>query len=187
MLHQKPLHDAVVPTCLLSNTTNIKVKDENDINKSLVKQKAMLRIYRLSPTLNFAHNRFRGTIISPRTFRLPTPGVLPLLLTVKSSSRLLSLSLTLDPSIDHLPLTVVQVPSATAASPAAIPPPPLKSWPRQHRKASSSLILPEMKSIGYTPDCGTCNYLFLTLSKIGQFGEAVEVLKGMGRAGCVPD
>ncbi|KAG6431376.1 hypothetical protein SASPL_109455 [Salvia splendens] len=44
-----------------------------------------------------------------------------------------------------------------------------------------------MKSIGYTPDCGTCNYLFLTLLKIGQFGEAVEVLKGVGRAGCVPD
>ncbi|KAG6402337.1 hypothetical protein SASPL_139215 [Salvia splendens] len=71
--------------------------------------------------------------------------------------------------------------------PAAVPPPPLKSWLRQHRKASSSLISLEMKSIGYTPDCGTCNYLFLTLLKIGQFGEAVEVLKGMGRAGCVPD
>ncbi|KAG6403128.1 hypothetical protein SASPL_135345 [Salvia splendens] len=52
---------------------------------------------------------------------------------------------------------------------AGFPPPPLKSWLRKHRKASSSLILPEMKSIGYTPDCGTCNYLFLTLSKIGQF------------------
>ncbi|KAG6403257.1 hypothetical protein SASPL_135474 [Salvia splendens] len=54
-----------------------------------------------------------------------------------------------------------------------LPPPQfhllLKSWLRQHRKASSSLILSEMKSIGYTPDCGTCNYLFLTLSKIGQF------------------
>ncbi|KAG6384188.1 hypothetical protein SASPL_156013 [Salvia splendens] len=62
-------------------------------------------------------NRFRGTLISPRTCRLPTPGVLPLLLTVKSSSRLLFLSL--DPSIDHLPLAlaVVQAPSATAASP----------------------------------------------------------------------
>ncbi|KAG6415512.1 hypothetical protein SASPL_122924 [Salvia splendens] len=44
-----------------------------------------------------------------------------------------------------------------------------------------------MKSIGYAPDCGTCNYLFLTLSKIVQFGEAVEVLKGMRRAECVPD
>ncbi|KAG6385465.1 hypothetical protein SASPL_154300 [Salvia splendens] len=44
-----------------------------------------------------------------------------------------------------------------------------------------------MKSIGYTPDCGTCNDLFLTLSKSGQFGEAVEVLKGMEMAGCVPD
>ncbi|KAG6421546.1 hypothetical protein SASPL_118102 [Salvia splendens] len=71
--------------------------------------------------------------------------------------------------------------------PAAVPPPPLKLWLRQHWKASSLLILPEMKSIGYTPDCGTCNYLFLTLLKISQFGEAVEVLKGMGRAGCVPD
>ncbi|KAG6404103.1 hypothetical protein SASPL_136343 [Salvia splendens] len=84
------------------------------------------------------------------------------------------------------PLAVVQAPSATAASPAALPPPPLKSWLRQHRKASS-LIFPKIKLIGYTPDCGTCNYLFLTLSKIGQFGKAVEVLKGMGRAGCVPD
>ena len=55
MLHQKPLHDAVVPTCLLSNTTNIKVKAENEINKSLVKEKTMLRIYRLSPTLNLSH------------------------------------------------------------------------------------------------------------------------------------
>ncbi|KAG6395564.1 hypothetical protein SASPL_141683 [Salvia splendens] len=71
--------------------------------------------------------------------------------------------------------------------PAVVPPPPLKSWLRQHRKASSSLIFSEMKSIRYTPDCGTCNYLFPTLSKIGQFGEAVDVLKGMGRAGCVPD
>ncbi|KAG6396833.1 hypothetical protein SASPL_142990 [Salvia splendens] len=44
-----------------------------------------------------------------------------------------------------------------------------------------------MKSIRYTPDCGTCNYLFLTLSKIGQFWKNVEVLKGMGRAGCIPD
>ncbi|KAG6401077.1 hypothetical protein SASPL_137922 [Salvia splendens] len=78
-------------------------------------------------------------------------------------------------------------PSLRLPPPAAVPPPPLKSWLRQHRKASSSLILPEMKSIEYTPDCSTCNYLFLTLSKIGQFGEAVEVLKGMGRAGCVPD
>ncbi|KAG6401756.1 hypothetical protein SASPL_138621 [Salvia splendens] len=68
-------------------------------------------------------------------------------------------------SIDHLPLAlaVVQEPSATAASPAAVPPPLLKSWLRQHQKASSLLILPKMKSIGYTPDCGTCNYLFLTL------------------------
>ncbi|KAG6422000.1 hypothetical protein SASPL_118561 [Salvia splendens] len=81
----------------------------------------------------------------------------------------------------------VVAPSATAASPAAVPPPPLKSWLRQHRKTSSSLIFLEMKSIGYTPNCSTCNYLFLTLSKIGQFGEAVEVLKVMGRAGCVPD
>ncbi|KAG6435840.1 hypothetical protein SASPL_100718 [Salvia splendens] len=71
--------------------------------------------------------------------------------------------------------------------PPATVPPPLKSWLRQHRKVSSSLLLPEMKSIGYTPDCGTSNYLFLTLLKIGQFGEAVEVLKRMGRAGCVPD
>ncbi|KAG6418792.1 hypothetical protein SASPL_120997 [Salvia splendens] len=41
-----------------------------------------------------------------------------------------------------------------------------------------------MKSIGYTPDCGNCNYLIVTLSKIDQFGEVVEVLKVMGGAGC---
>ncbi|XP_042024664.1 pentatricopeptide repeat-containing protein At1g06270-like [Salvia splendens] len=129
-------------------------------------------------------NRFRGTLISPQTCRLPTPGVLPLL-TVKSLSRLLSLSL--DPSIDPPRPRRRTGTLRYGCLPAVVPPPPLKSWLRQHRKASSSLIFSEMKSIRYTPDCGTCNYLFPTLSKIGQFGEAVDVLKGMGRAGCVPD
>lgn len=44
-----------------------------------------------------------------------------------------------------------------------------------------------MNSIGYSPDCGTCNYLILSLCKIDHFAEAVEVLRGMGRAGCIPD
>ncbi|XP_042045297.1 pentatricopeptide repeat-containing protein At1g06270-like [Salvia splendens] len=100
------------------------------------------------------------------------------------------LSLTLDPSIDHLPLALAVVQRTLRSG--CLPPPQFhlllsKSWLRRRRKASPSLILSEMKSIGYTPDCGTCNYLILSLSKIDQFGEAMEVLKGMGRAGCVPD
>ncbi|XP_042043415.1 uncharacterized protein LOC121788885 [Salvia splendens] len=103
----------------------------------------------------------------------------------------LSLSITLDPSIDHLSLAlalaVVQAPSATAAS------------PRRSSTTSSQIVAaatPEGVVVAnfagdeidrIHPHCGTCNYLFLTLLKIGQFGEAVEVLKGMGRARCVPD
>ncbi|KAH0766111.1 hypothetical protein KY285_001982 [Solanum tuberosum] len=41
--------------------------------------------------------------------------------------------------------------------------------------------------IGYAPDCGTCSYLISSLCKVDQIDEAVNVLKGMGRAGCSPD
>ena len=43
-----------------------------------------------------------------------------------------------------------------------------------------------MKSIGYHPDCGTCNYLISSLCAVDQLMEAVKVLKGMAGAGCVP-
>ncbi|KAL1552280.1 pentatricopeptide repeat-containing protein [Salvia divinorum] len=107
------------------------------------------------------------------------------------------LSLTLDASVDHLPLALAVVQRTLRSG--CLPPPQFhlllsKSWLRRRRRhqaspsvASPSLILSEMKSIGYTPDCGTCNYLILSLSKIDEFGEAMEVVKGMGRAGCVPD
>ncbi|CAN0896734.1 Pentatricopeptide repeat-containing protein At1g06270 [Linum grandiflorum] len=48
-------------------------------------------------------------------------------------------------------------------------------------------IVSEMRSIGYTPDSGTCNYLISSLCAVDELGEAVNVLKGMARAGCVPD
>ncbi|EYU44128.1 hypothetical protein ABFS82_04G137400 [Erythranthe guttata] len=48
-------------------------------------------------------------------------------------------------------------------------------------------LLPEMRSIGYSPDCGTCNYLILSLSKVDRLEEALGVLRGMGKVGCVPD
>ncbi|KAF5732596.1 hypothetical protein HS088_TW17G00126 [Tripterygium wilfordii] len=44
-----------------------------------------------------------------------------------------------------------------------------------------------MQSIGYHADCGTCNYLISSLCAMDQLVEAVNVLKGMAGAGCVPD
>ncbi|KAL6130475.1 hypothetical protein ACLB2K_068854 [Fragaria x ananassa] len=57
------------------------------------------------------------------------------------------------------------------------------------RKESRSVsdILFEMQSIGYNPDCSTCNYLISSLCAVDQLDEAVKVLKGMSKAGCVPD
>ncbi|PON81593.1 Pentatricopeptide repeat [Trema orientale] len=60
----------------------------------------------------------------------------------------------------------------------------------EHRHCESHSIqniLLEMKSIGYHPDCGTCNYLISSLCAVDQLTEAVKVLKGMAGAGCVPD
>ncbi|CAK7323983.1 unnamed protein product [Dovyalis caffra] len=48
-------------------------------------------------------------------------------------------------------------------------------------------ILMEMKSIGYNPDCGLCNYIMLSLCNVDQLIEAVKVLKDMGKVGCFPD
>ncbi|GAB4854693.1 hypothetical protein Ancab_023277 [Ancistrocladus abbreviatus] len=50
----------------------------------------------------------------------------------------------------------------------------------------SSLLL-EMKSIGYRPDCGTCNYVVSSLCAVDQLDGAIEVLRGMTRASCIPD
>nr|GMD35054.1 pentatricopeptide repeat-containing protein At1g06270 [Ipomoea batatas] len=58
---------------------------------------------------------------------------------------------------------------------------------RRKQLLSVSDLLSEMKSIGYSPDSGTCNYLISSLCKVDQLREAVSVLKGMGRGGCVPD
>lgn len=63
-----------------------------------------------------------------------------------------------------------------------------KVWVEGRRRSPSVLnILGEMHSIGYSPDCGTCNYLILSLCKVDQFEEAVKVLREMGRGCCVPD
>ncbi|XP_059450136.1 pentatricopeptide repeat-containing protein At1g06270 [Corylus avellana] len=58
---------------------------------------------------------------------------------------------------------------------------------RRCQSESVPNILAEMQSIGYRPDCGTCNYLISSLCAVDQLAEAVKVLKGMGGAGCVPD
>ncbi|XP_061364274.1 pentatricopeptide repeat-containing protein At1g06270 [Gastrolobium bilobum] len=58
---------------------------------------------------------------------------------------------------------------------------------RRHLSNSVANILLEMQSIGYHPDCGTCNYLLSSLCAVDQSVEAVKVLKGMGGAGCIPD
>ncbi|KAJ7948394.1 Pentatricopeptide repeat-containing protein family [Quillaja saponaria] len=57
---------------------------------------------------------------------------------------------------------------------------------RRQSHSVSNLLL-EMQTIGYYPDCGTCNYLLLSLCAVDQLVEAVRVLKGMGGSGCVPD
>ncbi|KAL5542151.1 hypothetical protein UlMin_009861 [Ulmus minor] len=57
---------------------------------------------------------------------------------------------------------------------------------RLNQSQSVQSILLDMKSIGYHPDCGTCNYLISSLCAVDQLMEAVKVLKGMAGAGCVP-
>lgn len=58
---------------------------------------------------------------------------------------------------------------------------------RRCQSLSVANILLEMQSIGYHPDCGTCNYLLSSLCAVDQLVEAVKVLKGMGGARCIPD
>ncbi|KAM3323163.1 pentatricopeptide repeat-containing protein [Capsicum chacoense] len=58
---------------------------------------------------------------------------------------------------------------------------------RRSKSRSVASILLEMQDIGYAPDCGTCNYLISSLCKVDQIDEAVNVSKGMARAGCNPD
>ncbi|KAL2986266.1 hypothetical protein AAZX31_12G196600 [Glycine max] len=62
------------------------------------------------------------------------------------------------------------------------------AWLDQHCLSHSvANILLQMQSIGYHPDCGTCNYLLSSLCAVDQLEEAVKVLRGMGGAGCIPD
>ncbi|KAF5766081.1 putative tetratricopeptide-like helical domain superfamily [Helianthus annuus] len=48
-------------------------------------------------------------------------------------------------------------------------------------------MLMQMHSIGYEPDGGVYNYLISSLCKVDQYVEAIQVLRSMGGAGCVPD
>lgn len=62
------------------------------------------------------------------------------------------------------------------------------AWLDRRREGQSvGDILMEMKSIGYNPDCGLCNYIVLSLCNVDQLIEAVKVLKGMKQVGCFPD
>uniref|UniRef100_A0A2P2IZA0 Pentatricopeptide repeat-containing protein n=1 Tax=Rhizophora mucronata TaxID=61149 RepID=A0A2P2IZA0_RHIMU len=62
------------------------------------------------------------------------------------------------------------------------------AWLRcRSQYVSVAKILLDMQSIGYQPDCGTCNYLISSLCDVDQWLEATEVLKGMFGAGCIPD
>ncbi|XP_027336970.1 pentatricopeptide repeat-containing protein At1g06270 [Abrus precatorius] len=58
---------------------------------------------------------------------------------------------------------------------------------RQCLSHSVADVLLEMQSIGYRPDCETCNFLLSSLCAVDQLVEAVKVLRGMGGAGCIPD
>ncbi|XP_075486494.1 pentatricopeptide repeat-containing protein At1g06270-like [Primulina tabacum] len=58
---------------------------------------------------------------------------------------------------------------------------------RLQKLQSVSSILSEMHSIGYSPYCGTCNYLITSLCKVDRLEEATKVLQCMSKAGCIPD
>lgn len=58
---------------------------------------------------------------------------------------------------------------------------------RRYKSRSVPNILLDMKSIGYHPDCGTCNYIITSLCAVNQLEEAVDVLRGMVKAECIPD
>ncbi|XP_043699055.1 pentatricopeptide repeat-containing protein At1g06270 [Telopea speciosissima] len=61
------------------------------------------------------------------------------------------------------------------------------AWLDHHQTQSVADILNDMRSIGYHPDCNTCNYLLSSLCTVDHSAEAIRVLKGMGGAGCNPD
>ncbi|KZV52701.1 pentatricopeptide repeat-containing protein-like [Dorcoceras hygrometricum] len=58
---------------------------------------------------------------------------------------------------------------------------------RLQKLRSVSSVLSEMHSIGYSPDSGTCNYLIMSLCKVDRLEEAIKVLRGMSKGGCIPD
>nr|XP_043626350.1 pentatricopeptide repeat-containing protein At1g06270 [Erigeron canadensis]XP_043626351.1 pentatricopeptide repeat-containing protein At1g06270 [Erigeron canadensis] len=62
-------------------------------------------------------------------------------------------------------------------------------WLHERKQTDESVasMLLQMKSIGYRPDGGVCNYLISSLCKVDQYEEAVHVLRCMAGAGCVPD
>ncbi|KAJ0435567.1 putative tetratricopeptide-like helical domain superfamily [Helianthus annuus] len=62
-------------------------------------------------------------------------------------------------------------------------------WIHQRKEFGHTVsnMLLQMHSIGYKPDGGVCNYLISSLCKVDQYEEAVQVLRSMGGAGCVPD
>ncbi|KAK9056308.1 hypothetical protein SSX86_027398 [Deinandra increscens subsp. villosa] len=62
-------------------------------------------------------------------------------------------------------------------------------WLHQRKQPDHTVanMLLQMHSIGYNPDGGVCNYLISSLCKVDQYEEAVQVLRSMGGAGCVPD
>ncbi|KAL0404503.1 UNVERIFIED_CONTAM: Pentatricopeptide repeat-containing protein [Sesamum radiatum] len=63
-----------------------------------------------------------------------------------------------------------------------------KAWVEgRQRSLGVSCILDEMHSLGYSPHCGTCNYLIISLCKVNQFEEAVKVLREMGGGCCIPN
>ncbi|CAO2813195.1 unnamed protein product [Amaranthus hypochondriacus] len=62
------------------------------------------------------------------------------------------------------------------------------AWIDQQKQFKSvPRILLSMKSIGYRPDCGTCNFVIKSLCAVDQMEEADEVLRGMFEVGCFPD
>ncbi|KAJ0430635.1 putative tetratricopeptide-like helical domain superfamily [Helianthus annuus] len=62
-------------------------------------------------------------------------------------------------------------------------------WIHQRKEFGHTVsnMLLQMHSIGYKPDGGVCNYLISSLCKVDQYEEAVQVLRSMAGAGCVPD
>ncbi|GKA31109.1 pentatricopeptide repeat-containing protein [Tanacetum coccineum] len=62
-------------------------------------------------------------------------------------------------------------------------------WLHERKQSDQTVarMLLQMQSIGYKPDGGVCNYLISSLCKVDQYEEAVQVLRSMSGAGCIPD